>query len=190
MPVSSPNDHPNPTQGRQREFGKSRKFKHFQLALNSPNNGNFGAGNRRSRGPSWRTFPEEKATGPPQTALGWSRRAAPPAYHWCPRARTRRARADRRPAYTRFFQPLVTDCPVRPQVPHRHHMQRANQYVMQELRSIANVCGAFNKQGRRPVPERALSWPFGGGTSPGPARACMPTTPQSCTCVGVGVTCV
>ena len=29
VPVLSPNDHPNPSHGHQRDFGKSRKFEHF-----------------------------------------------------------------------------------------------------------------------------------------------------------------
>ena len=43
VPVLSPNDHPNPFQGRQKGFGKGRILKNFQEPLNNLNKGNFGA---------------------------------------------------------------------------------------------------------------------------------------------------
>ena len=43
VPVLSANDHPNPSQGRQKCFGKSRNVKNFQVSLNSLRNSNFGA---------------------------------------------------------------------------------------------------------------------------------------------------
>ena len=42
VPVWSPNDHPNPSQGWQNGFNKSQIFKNFRILLKCPNNGNFG----------------------------------------------------------------------------------------------------------------------------------------------------
>ena len=41
--VLSPNDHPNPSRGRQKGFGKSRNFEIFQVPQDNLNNNNFGA---------------------------------------------------------------------------------------------------------------------------------------------------
>ena len=43
VPVLSPTDHPNPSQGRQKEKGKRQSLKNFQVPLNSLHNCNFGA---------------------------------------------------------------------------------------------------------------------------------------------------
>ena len=41
VPVLSPNDHPNPSQGRQKGFGKRRISEILQVSLNSLHNGKF-----------------------------------------------------------------------------------------------------------------------------------------------------
>ena len=43
VPVLSPNDHPNPFQGRLKSFGKRRISEILQVSLNSLYNGNFEA---------------------------------------------------------------------------------------------------------------------------------------------------
>ena len=42
VPVLLPKDHPNTSQGRQKDFGKNRILKNFHVSLNSLRNSNFG----------------------------------------------------------------------------------------------------------------------------------------------------
>ena len=57
VPVLSPNDYPNPSQGRQKGFGKSPSLKNFQVLLNSLSKSNFGAFGGPMAGATWAQRP-------------------------------------------------------------------------------------------------------------------------------------
>ena len=43
VPILSPNDHPNQSQGREKGFGKRHILKNFKVSQNNLHNSNFGA---------------------------------------------------------------------------------------------------------------------------------------------------